>query len=104
LAPGSSVATDASLGNVFTLAHNANCTLLTPTNPTNGQKVIWRFKNTDSSAHMINLNTSGAGSFRFGQTVQGPSATPGRKLDYIGAIYNQTDDRWDVIAYSKGYN
>ncbi len=97
------VATDASLGNVFWVASAADRTLGIPTNPTTGQKCIWRWKNTDTVAHTLTLTLGAAGSFRFGTTIQGTNATAPGKTDYIGAIYNVTDNRWDVIAYAKGY-
>ncbi len=74
------------------------------TNPTTGQKCVWRWKNTDTlAAHTLTLTTTGTGSFRFGSTITGTSATAVGKTDYIGAIDNATDALWDVIAYSKGY-
>jgi hypothetical protein len=103
LTDAATIATDASLGNVFTVSSAVNRTLDVPSNPTTGQKCIWRWKNTDSVAHTLSLTTGSAGAFRFGTTVQGISATPAGKTDYIGAIYNATDARWDVIAYAKGY-
>ena len=100
--PISGGATDASLGNIFTFSSTADATLLAPTNPTKGQKCIWRWTNSDSSSHSLSLAT-GAGGFRFGSTLQSLTATAAGKTDYIGAVYNDTDSRWDVIAYAKGY-
>jgi len=97
------IATDASLSNTFTVSSAVDRTLGIPTNPTTGQKCLWRWKNTDTAAHTLTLTTTGTGAFRFGSTITGTSATAVGKTDYIGAIYNATDALWDVIAYSKGY-
>jgi hypothetical protein len=104
LVDGATIATDAALGNVFYVESASGRTFGIPTNPTSGQKGIWRWKNTDASAHTMTFTTAGAGAFRFGTTIAGVSATPAGRTDYIGAIYNAQDDRWDVIAYAKGYN
>ena len=98
LTDAATIATDASLGNVFWVSSATDRTLGVPTNPTSGQKSIWRWKNSDVSSRTLTLTTSGAGSFRFGTSIQTTTATTAGKTDYIGAIYNATDDKWDVIA------
>lgn len=101
LTDGATPAVDASLGAVFRLAASGDRTIAVPTNAGDGQKiVIQHFAN--AAARTLSLNT-GVGGFRFGSDVTGLTQTVSGKTDYIGCLYNTTDNKWDVIAYSKGY-
>jgi len=93
---------DASTGNIFTQTATADRTLGTPTNPTAGQKIIIKFV-ASGAARTLTLPTAGDGDFRFGTDITALTQTVSGKTDYIGCIYNGTDSRWDVVAYSKGY-
>lgn len=95
-------ATNAALGSVFTFSSSSDTTLGVPTNPTDGQRCIWKFTNSGGSSVTLSLTTS-SGGFRFGTTVTGLTATTAGKTDYIGAIYNSAGPYWDVVAYAKGY-
>jgi hypothetical protein len=101
LSDGATPALDASLGNVFTLSAAGNRTIAVPTNPTSGQKIIIQHY-ASGADRTLSLNT-GAGGFRYGTDITGLTATTSGKTDYIGAIYNATDSKWDVVAYVKGY-
>ena len=101
LTDGATPALDASLGNIFTLSAAGDRTIAVPSNPTNGQKIMIRHLASGANRTLA-LNT-GAGGFRFGTDITGLTVTTSGKTDYIGAIYNLTDNRWDVVAYSKGY-
>lgn len=101
LTDGATPALDASLGNHFNLVAAGDRTIAVPTNPTAGQKIV--IAHTASGANRtLSLNT-GTGGFRFGTDITALTATTSGKTDYIGAIYNSTDDKWDVVAYVKGY-
>lgn len=102
LTDAATISTDASQGNIFTVTSSVDRTLGAPANPTNGQKCIWRWKNSSGANRTLTLDT-GTGGFRFGSTISYTTATAPGKTDYIGAVYNSTDGYWDVIAYSKGY-
>lgn len=101
LTDGATPALDASLGNMFTLTAAGNRTIAVPSNPTNGQKIVI-IHLASGADRTLALNT-GAGGFRFGTTITALSATTSGKKDYIGAIYNGADSKWDVVAYSKGF-
>jgi hypothetical protein len=101
LVDGATVPLNASQGNVFRLTALGNRTLLVPSNPTAGQRiVIVHFAS--GGARTLTLTGGGSG-FRFGTDITGITATSSGKTDYIGCIYNITDTRWDVIAYVKGF-
>jgi hypothetical protein len=100
LTDAATIATDASLGNEFIVTLGGNRTLGAPTNPTDGQKAIWRFKQDATGGRILTFNAV----FRFGLSV--PSivlTTTALKTDYMGAIYNATDSVWDVVAFVDNY-
>jgi len=101
LSDGATVALDAGAGETFLLTASGSRTLLAPSNPVSG-KVI-KIAHTASGADRTLTLTTGAGGFRFGSDITALSPTVSGKTDYIGAMYNTTDNRWDVISYSKGY-
>lgn len=101
LADGSTPALDASLGDIFILLAAGNRTIAVPTNPKNGQKIVIRHE--ASGANRTLALNSGTGGFRFGTDVTGLTATTSGKIDYIGCIYNETDNKWDVVGVAKGF-
>lgn len=101
LTDGATPALDASLGTVFRLAAGGDRTIGVPTNPTAGQKIVIQHY-ASGAARTLALN-SGAGGFRFGSDITALSQTASGKTDYIGAIYNDTDSKWDVVAFTKGF-
>lgn len=101
LTDGATPALDASLGSVFRLAAAGDRTIAVPSNALSGQKIVIQHY-ASGGARTLALN-SGAGGFRFGTDVTALTQTASGKTDYIGCIYNATDSKWDVVAYSKGY-
>jgi hypothetical protein len=102
LVDAATIATNAALGNHFRVSTASDRTLGAPTNPADGQFCSWRITNTDASSRTLTL-ASGAGGFRFCSTITGLSAIAAGKADIIGAIYHQSDNRWEVVSYSKGH-
>lgn len=100
LTDGATITTDASTGNNFTVTLGGNRTLANPTNPTDGQKCVWRLKQDATGGRTITLDTA----FRLGSDVTAValSTTP-NKTDYLGAIYNAADSVWDVVSLARGY-
>lgn len=94
-------ALDASLGNLFTLTATGDRTIAVPTNGTDGQKITIKHV-ASGGARTLALNT-GAGGFRYGSDITGLTQTASGKSDYVGAIYNATDSRWDVVSVIKGF-
>lgn len=101
LVDGATPALDASLGTIFTLSAAGDRTIAVPTNPTIGQQIIIRHFASGANRTLA-LNT-GAGGFRFGTDITGLTATTSGTTDYIGATYNATADKWDVISYVRGF-
>jgi hypothetical protein len=76
-------------------------TITSPVNPLDGQKIIIQHV-ASGGARTLTLAT-GAFAFRFGSDIPALTATASGKTDYIGAIYNLADSKWDVVAYTKGF-
>jgi hypothetical protein len=101
LTDGATPALDASLGDIFTLSAGGNRTIAVPSNPVSGQKITIRHY-ASAGARTLALNT-GANGFRFGSDITALTETASGKTDYVGAIWNSTDSKWDVVAYIKGF-
>lgn len=67
--------------------------------PTDGQKTVFRFKDSGTT-RALTWTTGTAKSFRaIGVTL--PTTTVASKTVYIGCIYNTADSRWDAVAVSQ---
>ncbi|HZP15568.1 MAG TPA: hypothetical protein VFA96_07085 [Nocardioides sp.] len=100
LTDGATIATDASLSTLFRVTLGGNRTLSNPTNGTDGQLITWSVKQDATGSRTLTLDTK----FRFGSDITSITltTTPG-KTDHIGARYNSADDKWDVIAFVRGF-
>lgn len=96
------IATDASLSNHFrvTLTSDCPCTLSTPTNPTDGQRVLWEVIQSSGGSETLDYSTA----FIFGTVVTEPTITiTADKRDFIEAVYNSTLTKWLVLYVTQGY-
>ena len=67
--------------------------------PTDGQKIIFRFKD-NGTARALTWTTGTSKSFRaVGVTL--PATTVANKTVYVGCVYNTDAVRWDAIAVSQ---
>jgi predicted secreted protein len=99
LTDAANIDTDASLGSVFKVTLGGNRTLNAPTNPTSGQKAVWRFKQDGTGSRTITLNAI----FRVASDISAVTlSTAAGTADYMAAIYDEADNKWDVIAFTKG--
>ncbi len=92
--------TNASLSNHFRVTLSGNRTLANPTNPTDGQKVIWEIRQDATGSRTISYGSQ----FAFGTDVTSAvlSTTP-NKIDFVGAIYVASSSKWYVTALTRGY-
>lgn len=67
--------------------------------PTNGQKMIFRFKD-NGTARALTWTTGVAKGFRPVGAIL-PTTTVINKTVYIGCIFNAADNRWDAVAVSQ---
>lgn len=100
LVDGATIATDASSGNLFRVTLGGNRTLSNPTNATDGQLITWSLKQDATGGRTIALDTK----FRFGTDITSVTlSTSASKTDHLGVRYNGVDDRFDVIAFVRGF-
>lgn len=105
LADSSGAPLDASASNMFKMVATANRSIAVPTNKPavgNSQRIII-IHEASGGNWTLSLPVGMAGSFRFGSDITSLTATTSGKTDYIGAIYNPSADRWDVVSYVKGF-
>ena len=94
------IATDVLLGNEFTVIIAGNRTLAAPTNPVDGQKVIWGIRQDGVGSRTLTLDPI----FVFGTDVTAFIQSTGANLtDYFGAIYNATTLQWTIVAIARGF-
>lgn len=100
LTDASTITVDASLGNVFTVTLGGNRTLGNPSNAVDGQKLLFRIRQDGTGTRTLTLDTK----YRLGTTITSTTLTTTiNKTDYLGVIYHSGDDKFDVIAFVKGY-
>lgn len=94
LTDAATIATDASLGNEFTVTLGGNRTMGAPTNPTDGQIITYRLKQDGTGTRTLTWNAV----YRFNAAFATPVLqTAGGSIDYVSFIYNGTDTKWDCI-------
>lgn len=100
LTDAATIATDASLANHFRVTLGGNRTLGNPTNPVDGQRVIWEFIQDGTGSRTITLDTK----FNFGTDIVGLTlTTTAGARDFMTAIYNLAADVWDIVAVTHGF-
>jgi hypothetical protein len=100
LTDAATIATDASLGNHFRVTLGGNRTLGNPTNAVDGQKIMWEIKQDGTGTRTLTLDTK----FALGTDITAVTLTTTiNKRDFLGVVYNSTDDKFYVIAFVKGY-
>jgi hypothetical protein len=100
LTSGASVAVNAALGNQFALTAAHTFTLANPTNPVNGQMIMFAIRQDGTGSRVLTLGSD----YRLGTDItEVVLSTAAGKTDYLGVRYNGTDSKWDVIAFVTGY-
>ena len=100
LVDAATIATDASTGNHFRVTLGGNRTLGAPTNPTDGQRVIWEIIQDATGSRTITLDAV----FGLGTDITAVTlTTTASKRDFLGAVYSSAAVKWFVIAFMRGY-
>ncbi|MFF3515576.1 hypothetical protein [Streptomyces sp. NPDC002573] len=96
----STIATDASQGNLFRVTLGGNRTLGTPTNPTDGRVATWELVQDATDSRPLTLGSA----FGLGSAVSSVTlTTTANKRDSLTAICNAAKSKWYVIDFAKGY-
>lgn len=100
LTDAATILVDAALGNIFTVTLGGNRTLGNPTGAVDGQKLLFRIKQDATGSRTLAFGTK----YRFGTDITSlVLSTAANKLDRVGVEYHSTDDKFDIIAVTRGY-
>lgn len=99
LTDAATIETDVSIAIHFRVVLGGNRTLQNPTNPRDGQKVIWEFVQDSTGSRTITLDTK----FDVGNDVAVTLSTVAGAIDFMGATYDSPNDKWRVLAFVTGY-
>lgn len=100
LVDGPTISVDASLGNDFRVTLAASRTFEGPTNPTDGQKVIFQVTQGTTGSAAITWGSS----YAFSAALPLPtlSTAPGA-TDLLAFVYNAAKGKWLLVAFVKGF-
>jgi len=100
LTDAATIATDASKGNHFRVTLGGNRTLGNPSNPTDGQRMIWEFLQDGTGNRTITLDTKFSVP---GNMAAVTLTTVANHWDMIGVIYNSSLDKFIVTGFMNDY-
>jgi hypothetical protein len=95
------IAVNASLGNDFRVTLNGNRTMGNPSNPVNGEQIL--FQITQGAGGSFTIAWGGAYDFS-GALPQPTLSTAAGKTDLLGFIYNAARSSWLLVAYLNGFS
>lgn len=101
LTDAATIAVDASLGNDFRVTIAGNRTMGTPTNPTNGEQIIFQITQGSGAPYTITW----ASGYQFSAALPQPTLSTGAgHTDLLGFIYNATTGTWLLAAFLNGFS
>jgi hypothetical protein len=81
----------------------ASVTINAPTNPTDGQSVVYEIKQDATGNRAVSWST-GAGGFQFGTDVTATTLSTGAgAIDLVGTRYNAASNKWRIVSFLKGF-
>jgi len=95
------IAVNASLGNDFRVTLNGNRTMGNPSNPVNGEQIL--FQITQGAGGSFTIAWGGAYDFS-GALPQPTLSTAAGQTDLLGFIYNAARSSWLLAAYLNGFS
>lgn len=98
LTDSTTIATDAGLGNHFRVTLAGNRTLGNPTNPADGQRVMWELIQDATGSRTLALGTDFLQSVDFATITL--SVSPGKR-DFLGAVYCAAISKWVVVSWLR---
>ena len=100
LTDGAQIAVDASQGNDFRVTIAGSRTIETPTNPTDGQKIVFQVSQGGQGSNTLTF----AAGYEFSVGLPQPTlSTTVGYTDVLGFIYNATKGSWLLVAYVLGF-
>lgn len=102
LTDASTIATDASLGNYCRVTITTNRTLGVPSNPTDGQRILWEITASGGN-YTLTLTVGSSGAFKFGSDFSAVPAIVDGTATFIGCVYRTASGRWHVLSVGSGH-
>jgi len=96
---GTDIFTNSDHGNTFDFPLTGSRTLRAPTNPTGGQRIVWRFTQDSVGSRILTLDPV----FNAGPFAPVVLSTTADSIDYMEALYDVVRDKWDIIRVEKDY-
>ena len=97
----STLATDASTGDIFTITLTGDMLIANPTSAVNGQAITWHLRQDGSGNHAITLGNK----FNIPSSATSPLAfsTAASEMDMLVVRYDSGVDLFHVVAMVPGY-
>lgn len=100
LTDATTITTDASQGNHFRVTLGGNRTLANPSNPTDGQRMLFEITQDGAGGRTLTLGSN----FKLGTDISSTTlSTTANARDYIGVIYRASAGKFEVIGLARGY-
>ena len=95
------IAVDASQGNDFRVTLAASRTMATPSNPTDGQQIIFQITQGSGGSAAITWGTG----YEFSTALPQPAlSVAAGQTDLLGFIYNAAKGHWLLAAFVNGFD
>ena len=100
LTDAAQIAIDASHGNDFRVTLAGNRTIETPTNPTDGQKIVVQVTQGSGGPYTLTFGTA----YEFAVGLPSRAQHHCRSTDVLAFIYNASMEAWLLVAYVTGFS
>lgn len=96
----STITIDASTYGGFTITLGGPTTIATPTGASADKSIMFRLRQDATGGRTVTWSSA----WNFGADLYGVGvASTANQYTYVGAIYNSTTSKWDIIAWARGY-
>jgi hypothetical protein len=99
LVDGANISVNAAAGDEFTVTLGGNRTIDAPTNPVNGDMILFRLTQDAGAPRTVTWNAI----YDFSASLPAPVLSTGvGDVDYVGFIYDSSKVKWHCLAYVLG--
>ena len=100
LVDGASIPVNAAFGNDFRVTLGGNRTLANPTNPVNGQRILFQIIQDGTGSRTLAYGTA----YKFSATLPQPVLTTTlAATDILGFVYSAAQSKWLFISFLAGF-
>jgi len=93
------IVVNAALGNDFRVTLGGNRTIANPTNPTDGQQIIFQITQGAGGSQTVTWDTA----YLFAGAAKPTLSTGGGQTDLVGFTYNAAASSWLLVAFVDGF-